>query len=547
MPPLPAIPLPVLRSLEAQLRHAPRETILRDVERVEELARGLDTSLQYPHDWIVFRVTGFRPEDAPAGTVPGAQLLAALSPFAEVLCVRAGLRADELDPGAFVRAADLARGWGASPATLKRWRRAGLVTRRVLNQSGREEVWVSRLCAEHFRATHARSLSRVQKSDRLTAEQRERIVLRAVSLRASALSTQAVARQIAQEFGRSTEGIRHALLADPRTAGVPAGGKHRSARDPARRRAALLRLWRAGADPVHLASLTGKSVPLTRRDINLARAEAIARWLASGALTTPPEAGTPGASAPFPVPDAAGGEPLAVSRVLVEWRSRAPLPRPVEHAWAYAYHAARAQAARAASALNHLHPGAQLLDEAETALRAASQFRAALVHSQHRLVVETLETRAGMSLDRLLPSITVRLLRDAVAAASQAVDHFDPAKGGRLAGPVGLVVDRTAVRSLKDAMPARASTRAMVLQADTFFRLPPLSPWDRALLADPRVVRAARSPGGPEAVLLSQRFGLAGQAPRTLASLRKERGWTHVAVAHALQRALAHCLRNNPG
>ncbi len=173
-----------------------------------------------------------------------------------------------------------------------------------------------------------------------------------------------------------------------------------------------------------------------------------------------------------------------------------------------------------------------------------------LVHSQHRLIVETIETRAALPLDRLLPVLTVRLLRDAVATASTALNHFDPSKGGRLAGPVGLAVDKASVRTLRDAMPPKASTRAMVLQPELTITLPPLSPWDRALLPAPRLVPAARDPraraADPDLALLADRFGLAGSSPQTLRQLRAARGLTDIAVAHAVQRALARCLRNNP-
>jgi hypothetical protein len=237
-----------------------------------------------------------------------------------------------------------------------------------------------------------------------------------------------------------------------------------------------------------------------------------------------------------------------LSATLAEWRTRHPLPKATEHALALAFHSLRAHAAERARHLDHLHPSAHALDDAETALRHASLLRAALVHSTHRLILETLEARAALPLDRLLPALAVRLLRDATTAASQALEHFDPGKGGRLAGPVGLAVDRAAVRTLRDALPPRASTRAVVLQPDTLLDLPPLSPWDRSLTPDPRIARAvALGPkDDPRLSLLADRFGLGALPPRTLAQIRASRGRTAIAVARDLQRALAHCLRNNP-
>lgn len=549
MPRLPAIPLPVLRSLEAQLRHAPRETLLRDVERVEELARDIRPEIQYPHDWVTFRVTGYRPDSAPPGTVSGTDLLAALSPFVEVLCERAGLRTEELDASAFVRASTLASDWSASPATLKRWRRDGLITRRARADAGRTEVWVSRLCADHFRTTHAPALARAVKTTRLSPAQRELLLAKAQSLRSQGFSLHAAAKQIAQENSRSVEGVRQLLLSDKPTRTGFVQPRQRTPRDPQRRLIALHRLWRQGADPADLAHLVGKSVPLVRRDINLARAALLRSWLATGALDGPAlDALTPITVTTISTPTLS--PPQLLSTTLTDWRSRTPLPRAHEHSLTHAFHTLRATARNIATSLNHLHPSAERLDEAETSLRYASTCRAALLHSQHRLLLETLEARAGLPLDRLLPAVAVRLMRESLAAATQALDHFDPSKGGRLAGPVGLAVDRCAVRTLRDALPPRASTRAMVLQPETTITFPPLSPWDKALLPDPRIVRALSlapsSHADSHLSLLADRFGLAGAAPRTLRELREARGLTSITVARSLQRALAHCLRNNP-
>ncbi len=202
----------------------------------------------------------------------------------------------------------------------------------------------------------------------------------ALALRARGLSPHAAARSIAQSTSRSVEGVRHVLQMDPRTSGLFARPR-RAAADPDRRRGALLRLWRAGADPVDLAKLAHKSVPLTRREINIARGSLLQEWLDAGAFDVPgdvtddPQAlHGPTFSANAVLLLTTAPKPLA--ELLADWRSRTPLPRASEHAHADAYHALRARAAAITAGLNRLHPSAHALDEAETALRHASLLRA---------------------------------------------------------------------------------------------------------------------------------------------------------------------------
>jgi hypothetical protein len=82
-----------------ELRFAGRETLRRHIERIEQLATLLDEDGVYPEDFVVFRVTGYRPEIGDPELIPGAALLGDLSALAERLSESAGWSPGELGGG----------------------------------------------------------------------------------------------------------------------------------------------------------------------------------------------------------------------------------------------------------------------------------------------------------------------------------------------------------------------------------------------------------------------------------------------------------------
>ena len=51
---------------EQQARFAPRERRLEQIDRAEKLLAEIDVEKKYPWEYLVFRITGFRPDNAPA-------------------------------------------------------------------------------------------------------------------------------------------------------------------------------------------------------------------------------------------------------------------------------------------------------------------------------------------------------------------------------------------------------------------------------------------------------------------------------------------------
>jgi hypothetical protein len=137
------------------------------------------------------------------------------------------------------------------------------------------------------------------------------------------------------------------------------------------------------------------------------------------------------------------------------------------------------------------------------------------------------------------------MLIEGVQRIGEAIDGFDPTRGGRLAGAVSLSMDRHAVRWLRDVKPIGGTGRLRASPLlPTMVDLPDWSlmvnDWQRWLEPHPAVRRAcdAGLPDDAAADFLARRFGWHGGPPATLASLAEHFDFTLVRAAVYEQRSL---------
>src|SRR5690606_17082842 len=100
------------------------------LDTLDTLAERIDPNSACSARWLVHQLTGYTPEsDDHDAIFPGDALIADLSALAEHICVELALRDDEV-PGART-VDDLAARWSVTRRTIERYRRQGLVARRV--------------------------------------------------------------------------------------------------------------------------------------------------------------------------------------------------------------------------------------------------------------------------------------------------------------------------------------------------------------------------------------------------------------------------------
>jgi RNA polymerase primary sigma factor len=204
---------PALKQLkEQQARFAPRERRLEQIDRAEQLLGEIESGRCYPYEYLCFRITGFRPEGAPALVLDGSDVEHDLRLFVEDLSKTVGQKVEQA-PELVLTVDAVSRKFNVSTRTITRWRRQGLVARRFIID-GRAKVGFLESSVSRFVAAHREQVDRGSRFRQLTGAERDEIVRRA---RRMALVGQGglveIARRIARKMSRSTETVRTVLKA----------------------------------------------------------------------------------------------------------------------------------------------------------------------------------------------------------------------------------------------------------------------------------------------------------------------------------------------
>ncbi|TVQ62190.1 MAG: hypothetical protein EA378_06965 [Phycisphaerales bacterium] len=554
MPRLPTIRVGVLDELARQVRHATPAVLRRQIERLDELASELEPERWYPAEWIIFRITSYRPDtgDLAPGVVLGRALLASLSALGEHLSEAAGLTPD--DCPAWPGLDELAARWGVSRRTVERRRELGLVARRVRTGPSVARVVFRPEAVEAFERAHAARFHATPAPAPLTEDQTRRVLRLASRYRASlGWARTRVAERIAERLGRSPGAVRRVLLDHDARAAEPIFPP--TPRLASRQDAVCARALRRGIDPARVAHRLGVTPAHVRR----AAVRERARLLRTLELVGPtlPTFSRPDARevllAPEPVrTNPAEPAPTSLRELIESMRERHPPDPLAESARIIAYRFLIHEAARTVRACAGRNPPAELVDRAETDLRHAASLNASIVRAQLRVVIDAAEEALALRLDALRERDARRLVLGSITTAAREVARADPARldpgrAGRIAGRVSVAVARFAQRAraglhAKGEPASRASPRvpAGAVVPDWTRRV---EPWQAWLEPDPRLRAHVRAlPVTPYAAALSARFGWDARPPRTLAELARELGTTPVAAAKIEREATRRAL-----
>ena len=541
MPPLPRIGATALRELAEQLRYTPRPTLLKQVDRAELLAADLQPAQQYPADWLVFRITGHRPEIADPQIISGADALADLSALVERLSDAANMTPADLAPGA-LDIEQLQRRWGVSVKTIGRWRRRGLIARRVRESPTRSRLAFQVRAIELFEDRQARQVRQASSFNRLSESERREALDAARAHAEAGLSLSAAARRIAADLGRSHEAIRQLLIrADERS---PAPVFARLAPPDRRRRAIWERAWRRGISDRELARSSGHKLTSVRRAILEQRAD----LLCALALTPRPDTRR----------QQDADDPLAHEIVRSQLDYRAPLDLAalveqmrsagapvgfVEIARARAYHTLLAKAGAQIEALPSQGASSREIDRIETLLRWAGRLKIELVAAELRLALGAAEQAIDGPIETLGVRRARRLLSALARVLADAVDTYDPFRGGRLAATAGLLLGRTAARIAPAPRTSPVGQAARLLTPGA-----PIDDWTRSAVAwpwlepDPRVRDHLGALDPRDRSLLTLRFGYAGAAPVTLDEAAEPAGLTRIQAPRRERAAIRQAI-----
>lgn len=619
MPPLPRLRIPALDDLARQIRFEPAKAARRQLELAEALAGEIDPNRTYPEEWVVFRLTGYRPDAAsqpvargrskpaapgadkrrPQGTresaptlLVGAAVLADLPAFVERLSVAAKLTAKDLGAAADLRTrrgrAEGAAGWLDAPALCKRWKISrktldrlrrggdavsgppgGLLARRVIGSDARHRLYFRLAAIEAFESRHADRLRSAAGFTRIDAGVEARMLRRAARYRRMlGCSLNQAAARLAARFGRSHEGVRQLLQRHDRESRRPLFGERPPIRD--RQRRLIARASARGIEAAPIAAHLGIDAGAVYRSLT----QAHAAWMRTLDLSGPVAEGfdDPGATAEYlSARSVRSGLGRAAPETLAELLALAeelPAGDPkTESAVAAAYCYLRFLAARGVAALPKHGATAAAVDEIETRLRWAARLKAELVRAQVGLVLKSIQARLGRPVTHLPNAAAARLVTVALDATIEALDRYDPFKGGRAAAPVGIAINRAVAQWMKApgdtggarwisdgaaegrGVAAPRADAATVVLDDWSRRVCPWQQpgrtgggWGVGVEPDRRVRVVVMSLPESERGVLVARMGWMGEPPVTLAALAAARTVTPAQIVRLERRAIRTAL-----
>ncbi len=201
---------PAIRQLrDQQVRFAPREKKLEQVDQAEKLLNELDPERTYTYQYVCFRITSFRPDSYPDLKFSGDEASHDLRLFVEDVSDSAEVRAEAA--GERVLTVDeLAEQLNVSTKTISRWRRRGLVSRRFVFD-GRKRVGFLKSSVDRFVVQNADRVERGAQFSQLSGEERDKIIASARRYARAGGCPAEVIRRLADKTGRSAETIRYTL------------------------------------------------------------------------------------------------------------------------------------------------------------------------------------------------------------------------------------------------------------------------------------------------------------------------------------------------
>jgi RNA polymerase primary sigma factor/RNA polymerase sigma factor len=201
---------PAIRQLrDQQVRFAPREKKIEQVNRAEKLLNELRPERTYTYEYLCFRITKYRPEAYPDLKLSGDEASHDLRLFVEDVSDSANVPAEAA--GERVSTVDeLSEQFKVSTKTIARWRQQGLVSRRFVFD-GRKRVGFLASSVARFVERNRERVRRGSEFSQLTDGERHTIINRARRMARAGGCPAEVTRRLSKQSGRSVETIRYTL------------------------------------------------------------------------------------------------------------------------------------------------------------------------------------------------------------------------------------------------------------------------------------------------------------------------------------------------
>jgi RNA polymerase sigma factor (sigma-70 family) len=437
---------PALKILrDQQIRFAPIDVRLKQVDRAEQLLAHLDATKSFTYPELCEKITSYRSETYPDLVVTGDEAVHDLRCFVEDLSESVAIPIEQAGEPVW-SVADVGRRYHVSEKTVNRWRDKGLVSRRF-KVGDKTRLGFLRSSVERFVQQNPETVERGAKFTQVTDAERETMIRRARRLaRAGGCPTE-INRRLARKFGRSPETVRYTLKnfdrEHPEVAVFP------NSTDPltVEQKKELYKAYRRGEDPDALSETWKR----TRASIYRIVAEVRARMLTEQPVDfmDSPEFHRSNSDAKIleaPRPElkepATPKIPPGLPPYLASLYSIPLLSREQEVYYFRKMNYLRYKAAQLQKKIDPARPRAKDMDELEKLLEQAGEIKNFLIRSNLRLVV-------SIAKRHMKPNTSFfEMVSDGNMSLIRAIEKFDYTKGFKFSTYASWAVMKNFARSI---------------------------------------------------------------------------------------------------
>ncbi len=191
---------------DQQVRFTPPARRREQLARAERLLTEIDPARQYPYQFVCFRITDYRPDSYPDLLIGGQDLIHDLQLLVESLAVPEDAVAEPV-----LTLEEISKKLNVSTKTIRRWRKLGLVGRRVVC-NGRAQLGFTQSMVDHFVSAHPERVQKGSRFSQMSDHEKEEILKRARRLsRVEGATLTEISRRIARKLARSAETIRYTI------------------------------------------------------------------------------------------------------------------------------------------------------------------------------------------------------------------------------------------------------------------------------------------------------------------------------------------------
>jgi len=418
------------------------------IDASEALIQILDSGRDYPYEFVVYRLTGYRSAAKEGGeAMIGTRLRMDLLRLILDVCDSFDLHTSSYDEKVYDTAA-LAKRFRVSTKTIQRWRRRGLPARRLVFPDGKRRIALLESSIEWFVRERRSQIMRSMKFTQMSAGERNDILRRARRMASfTQCSLSDVAKRLAARTGRAIETIRYTIRNHDTKHPAQAIFPHLSAPLEEQERAEIYRGFLRGIPAPELAEKYHRTRGSIYRVINEMRA----RQLLSRPIgyVYNPQFDLPNADELIlgeKKPPATGkGSPKPPANLPPYLRALYEVPllgpdREKDLFRRYNYLKYKADKLRRDIDVNHVRTGQ--LKRVEKLLLQANAVKNQIVRANLRLVVSIAKKHIGGA------QTLFELISDGNISLMRAVEKFDYARGNRFSTYASWAIMRNFARSV---------------------------------------------------------------------------------------------------